>query len=412
METNIVKNIIVVYDCAFVNGGGAKVAIQSAISLSEMNLNVCFFSAVGPIGDELEDSNVNVCCLGMDDINHGSRLVAIKNGIWNKKASKEFEALLSGYSNKDTIIHIHGWAKALSSSIIKAANNKGYKIVITLHDYFTVCPNGGFYDYKSCKTCTKSPMSVACIFCNCDKRNYLQKIWRVLRQVVQDRNVRNNPSIFFISISEKNEEVIKPYVKSKSFFRIRNPIDLPQKEIRRQTYSKIFIYVGRISEEKGTEVFCKAVEALIDEQVDINGIVIGDGALHDYLRQKYKRIQFVGWKTSSEVKNYYQMARALVLPSKWFEGAPLNIIEAMAAGVPCIVSDCTSAVEVIEEGKTGEVFQSGNIADLKDKIIKLLNDDYLSELCRYIDDIDLNSLYGNDVHIKSLLSVYNKLLKS
>ena len=68
------KNIIIVYDCAEINGGAANVAIQSAIALSSLGYNTYFFASSGPINEDLEKNKVYVKCLGLNDINHGSKL--------------------------------------------------------------------------------------------------------------------------------------------------------------------------------------------------------------------------------------------------------------------------------------------------------------------------------------------------
>ena len=143
-----IQNIIVVYDYAYVNGGAAKVAIQSAISLSEAGYTVYYYAAVGPVCDELMQSNVKVSCLGIKDINTDNPLKVLWNGIWNFEVEKDFDEFLSKFSINSTIIHFHGWTKALSVAPIKVADKKRFHIAITLHDYFAVCPNGGFYNYQ------------------------------------------------------------------------------------------------------------------------------------------------------------------------------------------------------------------------------------------------------------------------
>ena len=132
LESNKVKNVIVVYDCAFVNGGAAKVAIQSAIGLSR-KFHVCFFATVGPICEELKNSNVEVKCLEGNDINSGSRIRAAVECICNSYAAKAFKEILRQYGSQDTVVHIHGWAKALSSSIISMSRVQAMDLKRRLH---------------------------------------------------------------------------------------------------------------------------------------------------------------------------------------------------------------------------------------------------------------------------------------
>ena len=209
----IVENIIIVCDYGFINGGAAKVAIRSAIELAEKNYNVFFYSAVGPLCQELKRSKVSCDCMNESDINNEKKLKAAIKGIWNRRAARDFKKYLDNFDRKNTVVHFHSWTKALSVSVIYEAINKRFKIVITLHDYFAVCPNGGLYNYQKNCLCYRKPMSFSCIFCNCDKRNYFQKLWRVIRQFKTDKYIKRNKDIFFVSISELNENLVKKHVK-------------------------------------------------------------------------------------------------------------------------------------------------------------------------------------------------------
>ncbi len=407
-----VRNIVIVYDYCYFNGGAAKVAIESACALSEQQgIYVFFFGAVGPVCNELQNSTVQTKCLYMQDINSGNRLVAAKNGIWNTKAKKAFIEFIKPFNPENTIIHFHGWAKALSSSIIQAASSRKFTCLVTLHDYFCVCPNGGFYNYIDKKLCKIKPMSLKCIVCNCDKRNYIQKIWRVMRQFVQDFNVRRNKNIIFISISELNEQLIRPYVKSNNFQRVYNLIEIDNKKNGdlESGFNNRFICVGRISEEKGTELFCAAISELM-ATVNIEGTVIGDGALLPDLKLRFPRICFIGWKSMDEVTDYMRTSRALVFPSKCYEGAPLTIVESLCNELPCIVSDCTSATELIREGYNGFIFETDNCDSLKKKIIESLSDEKIQVMKTNIkNDFDPNA-YSKNTHLDRLMELYQTAL--
>ena len=76
--------------------------------------------------------------------------------------------------------------------------------------------------------------------------------------------------------------------------------------------------------KKGVEDFCKAITE-VQKSVDIRGQVVGVGPLLDTLKQKYPKIEFVGWVNSTQLTKYYQVARTLVFPSICNEGSPLTI---------------------------------------------------------------------------------------
>lgn len=131
-----VKNVIVICDFAYIEGGASRVAHESAIALSR-DYHVTLFAAVGPVSAELQASNVDVVCLGQKDILHDSnRFHAVLQGLWNKEAKKKLAELLKPFSCEDTIVHVHTWTKGISSSIFPLLEEKDFQVALTTHDYF------------------------------------------------------------------------------------------------------------------------------------------------------------------------------------------------------------------------------------------------------------------------------------
>lgn len=164
----MLKNVIIVCDCAHILGGIENVAFSSAKELVKQNINVYLFTSQGPVDQSLIDSGIHVICLNQYDmLSNPNRLLAVFQGLYNRTAYIRFENFLMDFSSHDTIVHFHSWTKALSSSLFYVTAKRHFKIVITLHDYFTVCPNGGFYNYQKKHICSYRPMSLSCIMCNC-----------------------------------------------------------------------------------------------------------------------------------------------------------------------------------------------------------------------------------------------------
>ena len=182
----MLKNVIVVNDFDYVQGGASKVAIQTANMLveSEKDLSVYFFSAVHSDESPLDDRVAKVCTNQSESLN--DKMSGLINNIYNFKAKRELKKLLKTLNRDETVIHVHGWTKALSSSVFHIAFKMKFKVVLTMHDYFTACPNGGYFNYKKNEICHLKPLSWKCIKCNCDSRNYAFKIYRVVRQFVQN----------------------------------------------------------------------------------------------------------------------------------------------------------------------------------------------------------------------------------
>ena len=303
-------------------------------------MKVYFFSAVNK-DEEKIDGVEYISTKQEESLKEKNKVKGFFNGIYNIKAKRELKKLLKSLDPKITVVHVHGWTKALSSSIFDALFKTKFKTVLTLHDYFTACPNGGYFNYKKNEICTISPLSSNCIKCNCDSRNYIFKVYRVIRQFVQNKIVKLNKKLKnVITISEFSEKILKNTLsQSVNVRKIYNPIDIEEgARIVNPENNKYYLYVGRITKEKGVDLFCEAISEL-----NLNGIVVGDGTEKPSLEAKYPNIRFVGWKDKEEVKEYMKGARALIFPSRWYEGAPLTPLEAMQYGIPCIASNVSAA---------------------------------------------------------------------
>lgn len=400
------KNIIIVNDWASRDGGAASVAINSALALAK-TFNVFLFCAVGPVDQKIIDSQVHVIFLDKPDIlRDTNRLRAIVRGLWDYKVRRLFSSFLSQFSATDTIIHVHTWTKSLSSSIFGSISKTNFQVVVTLHDYFVFCPNGGFYNYNKKVICTQKPLSMSCICTNCDVRSYSQKIWRVLRQFIQNFEIKKNHNLHFISISNYTDKICVPLIhKNHKIFKLYDPVELSFREKVNIQNNVNYLCMARLSPEKGVDLFCKAISEL-----GLSGIVLGDGEQLNYLKAKYPSIQFVGWIESDKKQKYFNKAKAFVFTSLWYETFGLTVAEAKSYGIPCIVPDNCAASEQVENGKTGLLFKTGDLNSLKEAILRYEHSDISQMQNNLVNSFDTAKLSLN-THINNLVKIYNEILK-
>lgn len=393
--------VVIVNDFDYIQGGASKVALDTASILNKKGINTIFFSATHK---DNEYEFMQICTNQKECLNDG--LKGAIRSINNLKVKKEFSKLLDTLDNKNTIIHVHGWTKSLSSIIFKVAHERGFKLLLTIHDYFTVCPNGGFYNYKKDKICDLNPMTLKCITCNCDSRNYAFKLFRILRQIRQNKNTNRLQNIdYVISISDFSISKIQHYFNNNTFIRkIYNPIPIKKENIINIKNNKNYIYVGRVTKEKGVDIFCEAIEKL-----NLKGIVIGDGEERKSLEKRYKKIKFVGWQNSSDVKKYMKDAKCLIFPSKWYEGAPLTILEALSLGLPCIVSNKCAGTDFVTDEENGLIFD-GTANDLVNKIEKYEKINII-EISKKSYKKYWDNPFNEERYYKELIRYYNYILK-
>lgn len=401
--------VIIVYDQAYISGGAAKIAIGEAIELKNRGHRVIYFSAVsnlyGEICDELLNNKIETICLGETHIAFTKNPKALLKGIWNKNSFKKFVSLLNRLDCNNTIIHIHGWTKALSSSVIEAARKKGFKTVITLHEYFCICQNGGLFDYKKNRICKRIPGSLRCYLCNCDKHNYIHKIYRNIRQLRQNWILkRAKPNIIYITNFSKAKLNIRKNFIGNSY-NLTNFVELSLQQRVRVENNTAYLFIGRVSAEKGIDVFCEAVKC-----AGVEGIVIGEGPLKDKYTQLYPEVTFVGWKSHEEMRLYLNKARALIIASKWYETMGLTVVEMQQYGIPCIVPSECAASEYIRNEVDGLLYETGSINGLVQCIRKIQIQSYAKLLSKkFYDAIEFNT-FSIKRHTDKLLTIYDDIM--
>ena len=358
--------VVLVLDHASVTGGQARVAFDSAIGLKRAGHDPIVFAAAGPVAPELADAGVRTVCLGQADLlGHRSIAAAAVQGMWNARAAEALRALLNTVPPERSVVHVHGWAKALSPAIAGPIAESGLPAVYTLHEYSLMCPNGGFFNYRTEQPCPLKPMSAACWATDCDSRGYGRKLWRAARHAVMER-VAKLPAVFpdIVAISRFQVAAVGRHLPPGARVHlVSNPIGVAPTGPKPAGARGPLTFVGRISPEKGPFLFAEAAR-----RAGVAALFVGDGPLLPELKRRYPEVRTVGWQGPEEVRRYLRQAGALVFPSIWYEGQPLTVLEAKALGTPVIVSDGCAGRDCITDGVDGLWFRRNDADDLAEAI--------------------------------------------
>jgi glycosyltransferase involved in cell wall biosynthesis len=396
------KHVLIAADFARITGGQSKVAIDTALLLAEAGVEVSYFAAVGPVGPQLEQAGIEVICLDASDIlSNSSRWSAAVSGIWNSTAAKELAAVAAGLDPRSTVLHCHGYSKALSPAIGPVLREGPLRAVYTMHEYFLACPNGGFYDYQRNEICRRRALGPACLTTNCDARSATHKAWRAVRQLVTWK-VGGIPAGLsdIIYISETQLRVMKPYLSAESRLHyVPNPLPALNERPVDVAQNDIFLSVGRLSPEKGGVLFAKAAR-----MAGVRAVFVGEGEERDAIRKANPDAELVGWQTPAEVRDWLGRARALVFPSVWYETHGLAALEALARGVPVVCGSWNAAAEAIVDGVTGVLFDRPQPEDLAAAIKRVAT----------LGSVTLEprppAMVSVDEHRRRLLAVYEEIL--
>jgi hypothetical protein len=140
-----------------------------------------------------------------------------------------------------------------------------------------------------------------------------------------------------------------------------------------------FAYIGMLRQPKGVHVLIRAFRQLADRDLTLE--IIGDPDPEpDYFRQLHAlaagddRIRFAGVIPNERIPERLAQIDVQVVPSIWWENAPLTIYSAQAAGVPVVASDLRGMSEVVSHGHNGLLFEPGNVPDLTTQLRRLSTD--------------------------------------
>ena len=260
----LVDTVVVLNDYCLVQGGASKVAIDEAVALADAGLRVVFLGAVGPVGPALASSSVEAVCLDQAELVDVIRRPGVAmQGLYNARARTAIAGVLRGCRPESTVVHLHGYTKALTAGPVQTASRRGFATVCTLHDFFAACPNGAFYDYRDEDICRRTALGAACLSTNCDKRQAAHKAYRVVRAVAQ-RQLSNFPATVrdYITLSSGSAAVLRPYLPpNAAFYPLENIIEAKQSAAVEVAANRELVVVGRLDTEKGVELAAAAARS-------------------------------------------------------------------------------------------------------------------------------------------------------
>jgi glycosyltransferase involved in cell wall biosynthesis len=362
-------SVLVLNDFASVAGGTDAVALAEAAGLARRGHRVTLMAGTGEPAAELLNAGVTVRSTGQQTtLGDPSRASAAIRGIWNRASAALVRDLATSADSRPTIVHLHGYTKVLSASVIRAAAASSLPVVATLHDYFAACPSGSFFNYRTEEICRLKPLSARCLATDCDARAYSHKLWRVGRAAVQ-RSFGAMPGgvADFVAPSAAAAEIIRPFLpRAARVHVIPNPVTAERGPTADVASNHAFVLVGRLQRDKGAVLFARAAHA-----AGVKAVFVGDGEEAEGVRAANPDAELTGWLEPERVQAVIRTARAVVNPSLVHETQGLTMLEAAARGVPSIVSDGSVAREAVADGMTGLWFRRGDADDLADRLRRL-----------------------------------------
>ncbi len=267
------------------------------------------------------------------------------------------------------VVHVQNFFPLISPSVYFAAQAEGVPVVQSLRNYRISCLNALFFrDNQPCEACLGKKIPWAGIRHRC-YRDSLPASGATALAMMLHRTL------------DTWRKKVDVYVAPTQFVRqkfIQSGLE-PEKIIVKPNFvhpdpgigagqGGYALYVGRLSEEKGLDTLLAAWQTL-DGKLPLK--IVGDGPLGEHLAETLTHFSSVEWLGPKKLLEVYELmgqAMMLIMPSKWYETFGRVVIEAFAKGTPVIATDIGAIAELVESGRTGLHFRSGDPVDLATQV--------------------------------------------
>jgi glycosyltransferase involved in cell wall biosynthesis len=304
----------------------------------------------------------------IDSLSLIDRAMLPKRTIWATDTRREFAQLLA--REHPDIVHVHNTFMMISPSIYSACKEKGIPLVQTLHNFRLACPAATFFrDGNVCEECVDHGL-LRSVYHRCYRDSRLATASVALMLAWHRRFGTWNQLVDrFIVLTEfaRNKFVAAGLPAEKI---VVKPNFVAPDPGERTHVGEYALFIGRQSPEKGVHTLLQAWKDL-PSRCALQ--IVGDGPERERLESQTRQdglfnVTFRGRLSHEETLAAIKNARFLVIPSAWYEGFPMAIVEAFACGTPVLCSRLGGMQELIADHRIGLHFTSGDKGDITQKI--------------------------------------------
>ena len=323
---------------------------------------------------------------------------------WSRESYRAVEKLVR--NEKPDIVHICNTFPLISPSVYFACRKHGVPVVQTIQNYRLFCAAGSFFrEDRICEECLEFSEARAVKY-GCYRNSRLLTLPLVFMQCFHKKigTWSKYVDVYIAGTEFSKRKLIQAGLPEErvsikpNFF-----VSLPEPSYENDNYA---IFLGRLSVEKGVRTLLTAWRELHDIPLKI----LGDGVLRKEVEvaanNANSAIEFLGYCSHEECLNVMKRARFLVMPSEWYEAFPMTIREAFACGKPVVASRLGAMASIIEDGKTGLLFEPGNSEDLAAKVKWLIEHEDAAVQMGKAARAEFEAKYTADRNYEMLMDIY------
>ena len=342
-----------------------------------------------------------------DRIKQLSRWGVARRTVWNGESYVRLRKLLR--QQRPQVAHCHNTFPLISPAVYYAARAEGVPVVQSLHNYRLLCPNALFLrNGQKCEKCLGKSLAWPAVLYCCYRQSRVgsavvttmlgvHRIMRTWTRLV-DRYVA-------MTDFARRKFVEGGLPREKIFVKPNFLASDPSPGTGGGGYA---LFAGRFSHEKGILTLLEAWSRLC-RRIPLK--IIGDGPLADRVEEvaaQNHNVQWLGQLPQEEVLSIVGEAGCLVFPSICYETFGRTIIEAFAKGTPVVASRMGAMAELVEDGRTGMLFDPGNPDDLARKVCQLLSDPTKLARMRRAARHEYQRKYTAELNYQKLMAIYQQ----
>ena len=325
--------------------------------------------------------------------------------VWSRSAARRVRDDIRASGAQ--IVHVHNTFLAASPSIYAAATESGVPVVQTLHNYRLVCPAGTVYrDGHPCMDCVGRAIPWPAVAHACYRGSRPQSAVVALTLAVhRARGTYSSRIGAYIALTRfQRDLLVKGGLPADRVEVLPNFLE-PDPGVKGEPRRGV-LFAGRLSSEKG-------VSTLLAAAAQAPGLVriAGEGPLSAFVAAAAAAgdVEALGQLDNIGIFDQLHRTVAMVLPSVWYEGFPVSVLEAFATGTPVIASRIGSLAEVVEDGVTGLLASPGDANDLAGRLRWAIDHPEEMRQMGSCARREYETKYRGSAHLTALLDMYRRL---
>lgn len=401
--------ILMVNKFLYPNGGSETYLFETGRQLQKMGHEVQYFGMEHE--GRIVGNRVESYTSGMDF--HSGKLAKLTYPfriIYSTEARRKIRRVLDDF--QPDVVHLNNFNFQLTPSVLmeieKYRKQTGHavRVLYTAHDYQLICPNHMMRipgTGENCECCLERGFW-QCAVHRCIHNSRIRSILGSMEGDLYHRlgTYRHLDCLICPSRFMKEKLDHNPLFRGKTIA-MHNFVGSTEEAARvpgRKTEKKEYVlYFGRFAQEKGIRTLLNACRTL----PEIPFIFAGSGPLEAEVNG-VENVENMGFQTGDALKQLIAEAAFSIYPSEWYENCPFSVMESISYGTPVIGADIGGIPELVVQGRTGELFASGDVDELCNKIWKLWNNRQL--LSEYTENCQKKSFDTVEEYCEKLLRLY------